>query len=83
MGAETWGSDVAGPATVAPLHTIEQVRELLADGLGAGGRTTDKLQADQESLQKMFQDFGGLGLAPPSLVAADVGDEQSLVRRAE
>lgn len=83
MGAKTWGSDLAGPARVSPPHTIEQTRELLDDDMGAGGRTTDTLQADHESLENMYQDFGGLGLAPPTLVAADVGDEESRVRRPE
>lgn len=84
MGAKTWGSDVAGPARVAPPHTIEHTIELmLDDDMGAGGRTTDTLQADRESLENMYQDFGGLGLAPPTLVAAYVGDEESRVRRPE
>lgn len=67
MGAETFGSDVSGPATAAdPLRPQNE---------------TSQQAAALQGLENLFRDFGALGLAPPTLVAADVGDEESLVRR--
>ena len=69
MGAQTFGSDVSGPATAAdPLHRLDEGDALLQ-------------QAAREDLENLLRDFGALGLAPPRLVEADVGDETSRIRR--
>lgn len=88
MGAETFGSDVSGPATVAdPLQALDepnQATALQGGGKGEhGGGSEDgaPLRTEREGLENLFRDFGALGLAPPTLVAADVGDEESRVRR--
>lgn len=91
MGAETFGSDVSGPATAAaPLRpqkgaTQQAAAALPGDNTSSehGGETDGalRLKADREGLEGLVRDFGGLDLAPPTLVAADVGDAQSWVRR--
>lgn len=90
MGAQTFGSDVSGPATAAapPLRArneaSKQAVALQGEPIAEGhGRRTDcaLLQADREDLENLCRDFGALGLAPPMLVEADVGDEKSRVRR--
>ena len=77
MGARTWGSDVSGPATAS--------KEAGAGALVGGDTGGDGgvLQADREGLEQMNQDFQALGVVAPTLVAADVGDEESPVPRPE
>lgn len=89
MGAKTWGSDVSGPATVAGVASPDE-KSSTALGEGRSGDMGRKeseraqaLQADREGLEGIREDFGALGLVPPTLVAADVADEESLVRRAQ
>lgn len=87
MGAETFGSDVSGPATAADcLHAPDKANQATAlqggrEGEHGGGADDALPQANREDLENLFRDFGALGLAPPTLVAADVGDERSRVRR--
>lgn len=95
MGAETWGSDVSGPATAAAHHdpenfypeqkTTEQAGAPLGDEspAGQGGTVHGALPdaGDREGLRDLYRDFRALGLAPPTLVKADVGAEESCVRR--
>eukprot|EP00752_Nemacystus_decipiens_P005917 g5347.t1 len=87
MGAEIFGSDVSGPATAAdPLDRLGvanqgAMRQGGQKGEHRGGAGDALLQTDREDLEKLFRDFGALGLAPPTLLAADVGDETSRVRR--
>lgn len=89
MGAKTWGSDVSGPATVAAAASPdekasaargEERHGVIGRKESGGGQA---LQADREGLEGICEDFGALGLVPPTLVAADVADEKSLVRRAQ
>ncbi|CAM9997330.1 unnamed protein product [Ectocarpus fasciculatus] len=75
MGARTWGSDVSGPATAS-----EETGALVG---GDTGGDAGVLQADREGLEQMNQDFQALGVVAPTLVAADVGDEESPVWRTE
>lgn len=78
MGAETWGSDVSGPATAAAAPLIDD------STAGQGGATVDGALPqgdDREDLKDLYRDFKALGLTPPTLVEADVGDEESHVRR--
>lgn len=89
MGAKTWGADVSGPATVVAAAALDE-EAYIAVGEGRhddmerreSGRW-QALQADQEGLEGICKDFGALGLTPPTLVAADVADEESLVRRSQ
>lgn len=75
MGAQTWGSDVSGPATAS-----EEAGTLVGGDTGADGGLR---QADLEGLEQIYQDFHALGVVAPTLVAADVGDDESPVRRPE
>eukprot|EP00903_Cladosiphon_okamuranus_P011379 g10724.t2 len=87
MGAETFGSDVSGPATAADrLHAPDHATQATAvrgrqEGEQDGGAADSLPQAGREDLENLLRDFGALGLAPPTLVAADVGDERSRIRR--
>lgn len=89
MGAITWGSDVSGPATVvAPAAPDGEASIALGEGQHGDMERKESgrwqaLQADREGLEGIREDFGALGLVPPTLVAADVADEESLVRRAQ
>lgn len=90
MGAETFGSDVSGPAAVAdpdrPLQeagqqaTARQEDKACVHGVGTDDGAVLE-EADRAGLENLFQDFGALGLAPPTLLAADVGDGKSPVRK--
>ena len=40
-------------------------------------------EADRDGLEQMYQHFQALGVVAPTLVAADVGYEESPVRRPE
>ncbi|CAM9695881.1 unnamed protein product, partial [Ectocarpus sp. 13 AM-2016] len=75
MGAKTWGSDVSGPATAS-----EDAGALVGGDTDAEGGVRE---ADREDLEQIYQDFQALGVAAPTLVGADVGDEESPVRRPE
>ncbi|CAN0422003.1 unnamed protein product [Ectocarpus fasciculatus] len=75
IGAQTWGRDVSGPPTAS-----EETGALVGGDTGGDGGVR---QADRDGLEQMNQDFQALGVVAPTLVAEDVGDEESPVRRPE
>lgn len=96
MGAETWGSDVSGPATAAAAYldpenlflekknTDQTGAPVVNESTAGQGGTVDgalRQADDREDLKDLYRDFKALGLTPPTLVEADVGDEESHVRR--
>ncbi|CAM9113092.1 unnamed protein product [Scytosiphon promiscuus] len=78
MGAKTWGSDVRGPATAA----VWDNADCLEMGTVRGVTNKIPLQPDRKDLGKIYRDYEALGLAPPTLGAADVRDQKSFVRKA-
>lgn len=93
MGAKTWGSDVAGPATAAATLTtypaergvfpVIEEADLEDDAHVDLATDRERVGADQRNLKSIYEDFSALGLTLPKLVKADIADEGSPARAHE